>query len=297
MAATAGVTITETTATSITISVWQNYSSENEKVAIYDSEISIVSSLPDNYLYKYTDIPNSDSSSAVSRTFTGLSPSTQYWVAVQDNGTILIATATTLARDATPKVATQWQWEDLATRVKNAGKSTITMTNTDPGEGSTLAEGEYIGVYGDAGLVQTDDIAASAVTSAKIADKAVTSDKIDFTTINKATSSNIASATATFGFGTSFLVYHFGNIVFTNVELSNKTNWYATTGWASLTEIFPKGFRPHETVSLNLAPTEGTGVVGIKLNSDGTQYFNTQRADTMYFRLSAMWITADDWPS
>lgn len=85
--------------------------------------------------------------------------------------------------------------------------------------------------------------------------------------------------------------------MFTNVEMHNETDWYATTGWAGLTEKFPAGFRPHETVYLNLAPTEDTGVVGIRINSDGTQYFNTKRTDKMYLRLSAMWITADDWPS
>lgn len=67
-----------------------------------------------------------------------------------------------------PKVATQGQWEDLVSRVKSGGGSTIELTNTDPGEGSTLAEGKFIGVYGDAGQVQTADIANSAVTSDKI---------------------------------------------------------------------------------------------------------------------------------
>lgn len=77
----------------------------------------------------------------------------------------------------------------------------------------------------------------------------------------------------------------------------NSTNFYATTGWASLTETCPAGFRPYKPVYLNLAPTEGTGVVGIRIESSGAQYFNTQRTGQMYFRFSTMWITADDWPS
>lgn len=45
-----------------------------------------------------------------------------------------------------PRTATEAQWEDLANRVKEKAK--ITMTTTDPGEGSALAADNYIGVYG-----------------------------------------------------------------------------------------------------------------------------------------------------
>ena len=45
-----------------------------------------------------------------------------------------------------PRTATEAQWQDLANRVKEKAK--ITMTTTDPGEGSALAEDNYIGVYG-----------------------------------------------------------------------------------------------------------------------------------------------------
>lgn len=48
--------------------------------------------------------------------------------------------------DDTPKTATVSQWEDLATRVKEKAK--ITMTNTDPGEGSALSANNYVAVYG-----------------------------------------------------------------------------------------------------------------------------------------------------
>lgn len=47
-----------------------------------------------------------------------------------------------------PKTATQGQWEDLATRVKAKSDVVISMTATDPGEGSALAADHYIGVYG-----------------------------------------------------------------------------------------------------------------------------------------------------
>jgi len=46
-----------------------------------------------------------------------------------------------------PKIATQGQWEDLATRVKAKSDVVISMTTTDPGEGSALAENNFIAVY------------------------------------------------------------------------------------------------------------------------------------------------------
>lgn len=48
--------------------------------------------------------------------------------------------------DDTPKTATASQWQDLAARVKEKAK--ITMTNTDPGEGSALSANNYVAVYG-----------------------------------------------------------------------------------------------------------------------------------------------------
>lgn len=74
------------------------------------------------------------------------------------------STSTTLA--ATPSAVKSAY--DLAN-----GKAKITMTSTDPGEGSTLAANNYVAVYGADALVQTADIA----------DGAVTSGKIDFTTL------------------------------------------------------------------------------------------------------------------
>lgn len=47
-----------------------------------------------------------------------------------------------------PKIATDSQWADLASRVKAKSDVTITMTDTDPGEGSALAENNYVAVYG-----------------------------------------------------------------------------------------------------------------------------------------------------
>lgn len=74
--------------------------------------------------------------------FTGLTPLYTYIAWAANSAKI---TFTTL-EDTTPKTATASQWQDLITKVKN--KATITMTDTDPGEGSALAANSYVAVYG-----------------------------------------------------------------------------------------------------------------------------------------------------
>lgn len=58
-----------------------------------------------------------------------------------------------------------------------ANKANFTLTDTDPGEGVSLAEGDFIGVYGQTSPfpVQTSNIADSAVTTAKISSSAIKS--------------------------------------------------------------------------------------------------------------------------
>lgn len=75
--------------------------------------------------------------------FTGLSPETTYYV-YYDSATGYVE-ATTI--EDNPKVALESQWADLASKVKAKSDVVITMTTTDPGEGATLAENHFIGVY------------------------------------------------------------------------------------------------------------------------------------------------------
>lgn len=69
---------------------------------------------------------------------------------------------------------------DKTTKVEDAinARAKINVTDTDVGEGATLASGEFLAVYGEGGQVQTTDIANSAVNTAKIANNAVTTAKI-----------------------------------------------------------------------------------------------------------------------
>ncbi len=126
-----------------------------------------------------------------------------------------------MAADENDIFAAKWsQWRDLANRVKSAGKIDITVTSVDPGEGSTLAEGKFIGVYGDAELVQTADIANTAITTAdiantaittaKIANGAVTSDKINFSTLTGTIPEGTTTVSLTVG---KWLVFAFITVI------------------------------------------------------------------------------------
>lgn len=69
---------------------------------------------------------------------------------------------------------------DKTTKVEDAinARAKINVTDTDVGEGATLASGEFMAVYGEGGQVQTTDIANSAVNTAKLANNSVTAAKI-----------------------------------------------------------------------------------------------------------------------
>lgn len=76
---------------------------------------------------------------------TGLTPETTYIAEAGDTAGTR-ETFTTLADE--PKVATESMWADLASKVKTKSDVVITMTTTDPGEGSGLAANNYVAVYG-----------------------------------------------------------------------------------------------------------------------------------------------------
>lgn len=93
--------------------------------------------------------------------------------------------------DDTPKTATVSQWQDLADRVKEKAK--ITMTNTDPGEGSALSANNYVAVYG--GDPITMDYSTTEInTGAKWIDgSAIYKKTINFGALPNATSKGVSA--------------------------------------------------------------------------------------------------------
>lgn len=123
-----------------------------------------------------------EGSLTISYTFSSLSSGVYYVTAESDQPQTFVSLQEVVLADNTPKTATVTQWEDLATKVK--AKATITTTTTDPGEGSALAENNFIAVLGSPSLVETDDIEDGAVTDAKIADATISRGKFSQYAVN-----------------------------------------------------------------------------------------------------------------
>lgn len=89
---------------------------------------------------------------AIDFTFSNIPAGSYYAQAYSDAPADLTSIVAIELVDNTPKTATVSQWQDLASRIKAKADSsdvpTITMTTTDPGEGSALAANNFIGVYG-----------------------------------------------------------------------------------------------------------------------------------------------------
>ena len=92
------------------------------------------------------------SSTEMDFTLSIANPGTYYVTVESDEPETILSLEPVVLPDNTPKTATQSQWEDLATRVKSKADSSsvpvITMSATDPGEGSPLTANNYVAVYG-----------------------------------------------------------------------------------------------------------------------------------------------------
>lgn len=165
--------IDEVSYTSVKVHTWEVEGTgiHNQSITLYASDGTTV-----------VDTGTTPASGNTYVTFTGLTPNTTYEV-VWDNYPETREAFTTLSDN--PRTATESQWADLAARVKAKADSTsiptvndstitvtnngtskgtfttnqasagsvaldypvITMTTTDPGEGSALAANNFIGVY------------------------------------------------------------------------------------------------------------------------------------------------------
>lgn len=135
------LTVSNITGTSADVTI--THESGNDPV---DEEIVIVSQGSTEIARQTAVMATGDPGDTDTLTFTGLNFFTTYTVSLSSgDGTATPVSFTTLD-GSTPKIATTAQWQDLANRVNAA--PTITMTTTDPGEGSPLAENNYIAVYG-----------------------------------------------------------------------------------------------------------------------------------------------------
>lgn len=125
--------IDDTTKTSVRLHLW-----EIEGSGVYSQAVTLYASDGTTVV----DTATTPASGSTYVTFSGLSPNTQY-IVKWDRYPVTAETFTTL--EDLPRTALESQWEDLANKVKE--KAVITMTDTDPGEGSPLAANHFIAYY------------------------------------------------------------------------------------------------------------------------------------------------------
>lgn len=132
-------------------------------------------------------------------TITGLEGGQTYnfdwdWSYYDEGETIQVeqGSVSVVTPEDTPKTARMSQWEDLATRVKAKSDVVISMTTTDPGEGSALAADHYVGVYGGDPIIM--DYSTSEInTGAKWIDgSAIYKKTINFGALPNATTKTVA---------------------------------------------------------------------------------------------------------
>lgn len=235
-------------------------------------------------VYLYTNNSHSGTAAATSitdsagnATFTGLTPQTTYWV--------YEANLTTYPSLTTTPAIVQLQnknGDNIYPVTLDSRKATIAMTDVDPGEGAALQENHFIAVYGDAAKIRTDDIAGGAVTS----------DKIDWTTISLgetyALTSNIPSLPYTayngtnvlcstgsqsFSGGTYILMMSSVSCYFTSINYQgffayriDNGDWVQTDNWAQWGNGGSAGERSFMT-PINISKGTHTIYIGFGTNS------------------------------
>ena len=128
----------------------------------------------------------------ISYTFSSLPSGTYYVTAESDQPQTFVSLQEVVLADNTPRTATQSQWEDLTARIKAKSDVNITMTTTDPGEGSALSANNYIAVYGGDPIIL--DYSTSEVnTGAKWIDSsAIYKKTVNFGSLPNATTKTVA---------------------------------------------------------------------------------------------------------
>ena len=147
-------------------------------------------------------------------------------------------------------------------------------------------------------------LASNSITTDKIANGAVTSDKIDFETLDWSefapeilTQGPIAVWQGSSAYSTNWYCERYGNIVVN--EISGFPNASMPASGAS-TEKAPVGYRPTRTeVGVLRSSLGSSGMVGVgRMNADGTfGWWLPQANNTNEITFRITYITNDQWPS
>lgn len=194
------------------------------------------------------------------------------------------------------------------------GKETapdITVTNTDPGEGVSLGEDEYIAVYG--GAVQNPDFTLTNVDPGEGSPlgedeyigvygspNQISSTEIDWSDFHGSTGMPIYVASNVNLGPFSMSIYRIGNLCY--ISGSVVISSWASGDRQSTGKSLPVGFTPiRESIvtCLNIDGQYGNAVSSLTFNTDRTILRSSNHSITSATRIDVLgvWITLDQWPS
>ena len=148
-------------------------------------------------------------------------------------------------------------------------------------------------------IAEVTGVGEGSITSAKLANSAVTSEKIDWTTIKGSSSIPMAVKNTTMMWKVPCDLARVGNLVLLQIN-GNCTGTPDKEGTSS--ETLPVGFRP--TLKVNTAgyisASDGSpAILGASVRTDGkiAWWSSKTPAKDAYWRFAVTYPTTDDWPS
>ena len=131
----------------------------------------------------------------------------------------------------------------------------------------------------------------------QIADLAVKSNSIDFTTItDQPTAMPIKTITQQLGYGATNKLTRIGNLVLSSIGEQYTGNTPSDGAWHHLDETIPLGFRP--AYYLEIYTRSGTDAADYQILSSGSMSLRTNsNRKGSWPNLNSVWITNDPWPT
>lgn len=145
----------------------------------------------------------------------------------------------------------------------------------------------------------TDSSAVMVTNTQTLSDKLsghIESSNLDWGTMKGSSSIPTASGTLAFGWDWSTYIKRVGNTVFVGFRESNGS--HAWSGWETVGEKIPNGYRPAFNTYISCPNTSNDGVLMLNLRTDGSiRVYGIGTTANRYFGINGSYPTLDDFPS